>query len=222
MAEHTSERTSARAAVHGLVLGVVVLAIVGALAARLELATIDMPRSASAAPWLLTRAAGITGFVALALDVIVGLLVSTRTSGALFAKGAAVELHRWLSPLALGLVLGHVVLLLADGYIRFDAIDVLVPFASSYRPVAVGIGVLAAYLALVVHASFALRKRLGARTWRRLHYLSFVALVGAALHGVLAGSDSGNTWVRALYAVPLVAVSALLALRIGRAFSTRR
>ncbi|HEU4612044.1 MAG TPA: ferric reductase-like transmembrane domain-containing protein [Kofleriaceae bacterium] len=217
-----AEQTSARAAVHGLVVGIVVLAVAGALAARLGLAAIEVPRSASTAPWLFTRAAGITAFVALALDVIIGLLVSTRTSGALFAKGAAVELHRWLSPLALGLVLGHVGLLLADGYIRFDALDVLVPFASSYRPVAVGIGVVAAYLALVIHASFALRKRLGARTWRRLHYLSFVALIGAALHGVLAGSDSGNAWVRALYAVPLVVVTALLALRLGRAFSTRR
>lgn len=218
MADHTTPR----AAAHGLALGVAILAVAGALAARFGLASIEVPRSTSSAPWLLTRAAGITAFVALALDVTLGLLVSTRTAGALFAKGAAVEVHRWLSPLALALVLAHVLLLLVDGYIRFDAIDVLVPLVSSYRPVAVGIGVLAAYIALVVHASFSLRKRLGARTWRRLHYLSFVALIGAALHGVLAGSDSGVTWVRVLYAIPLVLVSVLASVRIRRAITTRR
>ncbi len=216
-----AERSLARATCQGLALAMIVLAVAGALAGRLGLATIAVPRSDSAAPWLLTRATGITAFVALALDVAIGLLVSTRTSHALFAKGVAVELHRWLSPLTLALVLGHVVLLLADGYIRFDAIDMLVPFASSYRPVAVGIGVIAAYGALVVHASFAMRKRLGTRTWRRLHYLSFVALVGAALHGVLAGSDTGMTWIQVLYAAPLVAVTALVALRVVRAVRTR-
>src|SRR5690606_25038441 len=116
-----------------------------------------------------------------------------------FGKGVAVELHRWISPVTLALVLGHGVLLLADGYIRFDALDVLVPFASSYRPVAVGLGVLAAYLTLVVHASFSFRKRIGAAMWRRLHYFSFVALVGSALHALLAGTDSASWFVRSLY-----------------------
>jgi predicted ferric reductase len=159
---------------------------------------------------------GLTAFVALALDVILGLLLSTRMANRLFAKGVAVELHRWLSPLVLALALGHGLLLLADGYIRFDALAVLVPFASPYRPLAVGLGVIAGYLAVVVHASFALRKTIGARTWRRLHYLSFVALIGAAAHALLAGSDVGSVWVRSLYAVPLAIAVGLAAMRIAR------
>ena len=151
--------------------------------------------------------------------MILGLVLSTRLANRVLAKGAGAELHRWLSPLALALVLGHAAILLADGYIRFDVLDVLVPFASPYRPVAVGIGVLAAYLALVVHASFALRKRIGTRTWRRLHYLSFVALAGAALHAILAGTDTAA--LRAFYAVPLAAVVALIVYRIVAAARAR-
>lgn len=205
-----------RDALRGILIGLVVLAVAGALASRFGIANIEVPRAASTAPWLLSRISGLTAFVALSLDVILGLLVSTRTANRLFGKGVAVELHRWISPVTLALVLGHGVLLLADGYIRFDALDVLVPFTSSYRPVAVGLGVLAAYLALVVHASFAFRRRIGPAMWRRLHYLSFVALVGSALHALLAGTDSASWFVRGVYAVPLAIVGVLLAVRLAR------
>lgn len=215
MADAPAARPVLRDTLRGLGLGLAVLLVAGALASRLGPATVDIPRASGTAPWLLSRASGLAAFVALSLDVIVGLLVSTRTAGRIFAKGVAVELHRWLSPLALALVLGHAALLLADGYIRFDALDVLVPFVAPYRPFAVGIGVLAAYLAVVVHASFAFRKRIGAAMWRRLHYLSFVALAGAAAHAVLAGTDTG-LWVRALYAVPLATVLALVGYRVVR------
>lgn len=205
-----------RDALRGILIGLVVIAVAGALASRLGIATVDVPRAETTAPWLLSRISGLTAFVALSLDVILGLLVSTRAANHLFGKGVAVELHRWISPITLALVLGHGVLLLADGYIRFDALDVLVPFASSYRPVAVGLGVLAAYLALVVHASFSFRKRIGPAMWRRLHYLSFVALAGSALHALLAGTDSASWFVRGLYAVPLAIVAVLLVVRIAR------
>ena len=203
-----------RDALRGLVIGLVLLAVAGAFASRLGVAHVAVPRVETTAPWLLSRVTGVTAFVALSLDVILGLLVSTRAASHLFAKGVAIDLHRWLSPLALALVLAHVVLLLADGYVRFDVLDVLVPFASPYRPVAVGIGVLAAYVAFVVHASFAFRKRIGSTWWRRLHYLSFLALVGSALHAVLAGSDASSWLVRVAYAVPLAIVVALVGYRI--------
>jgi len=195
-----------RELIRGLAIGLVLLALAGVL-----------PRSGGTAPWLLSRVSGLTAFVALALDASFGLLVSAKLANRVLAKGAGVELHRWLSPLALALVLAHVVLLLADGYVRFDAVDVLVPFASGYRPIAVGIGVIGAYIAFVVHASFGLRRRLGARTWRRLHYLSFVAVAAAAAHGLLAGTDAARPWVIAMFAVPLAAVVALAGVRLVRA-----
>jgi predicted ferric reductase len=203
-----------RDALRGIAIGLVLLAVGGALAARYGVASIHVQRCSGTAAWLISRVAGLTAFLAVSLDVILGLLVSTRALDQLFAKGVAVELHRWLSPVALALVLAHGVLLLADGYIRFDALAVLVPFASPYRPVAVAIGVVAAYLALVVHVSFALRKRIGVKTWRRLHHLSFVALIGAAAHGLLAGSDSGTVWL--VYAVPLAITLALVLSRLKR------
>jgi predicted ferric reductase len=100
-------------------------------------------------------------------------------------RALSVEVHRWLSSVALALVGVHVLVLTLDEFVRFDLLDVLVPFLSSYRRLAVGLGVLAGYGALAVHASFGLRRRLGPKAWRRLHYLSFALFVAVASVGLL-------------------------------------
>jgi sulfoxide reductase heme-binding subunit YedZ len=204
------------ALVRGVLLGVALLAVAGAVLARAGWLTIAVPRLDGPAPWQLARATGFTAFVALGLDVTLGLLMSTRLGDRWLARAQSVELHRWLSPIALALVLGHAAILLADGFVRFDALDLLVPFVAPYRPIAVGLGVIAMYVALVVHVSFALRKRLGTRTWRRLHYLSFVAFAAAALHAILAGSDAARPWALAVIGAPVAAVVVLVVQRLRR------
>ncbi len=208
-----------RDVVRGVVIGALLLALLGAIASRGGWLDVAVPRPAGMGAWFAARATGFTAFGALALDVILGLAMSTRAGDRWVPRAHALDLHGWLSPVALALVCGHAFALLADRYIRFDVVDVLVPFAAPYRPVAVGIGVLAGYVAIVVHASFAFRKRIGTKTWRRLHYLSFVAFAGAAVHGIAAGSDTTRPWAIAVYAVPLAAVVALVGLRVrtGRA-----
>lgn len=198
----------------GVALGAVALALLGAIAGRAGWAELAVPRPDSTAPWLVVRATGFTAFVALALEVTVGLLVSTRAIDRWLPRGQTIAIHGWLSPIALALVLGHAALLLADGYLRFDLVDVVVPFAAPYRRLALGAGITAGYLALVVHASFALRRRLGTVTWRRLHYLSFAGFVAATLHGIAAGSDSGRPWAIAVYATAVAGVAALVAQRV--------
>lgn len=203
-----------RELLRGVLIGTALLLVAGAIASRAGWIDVAAPRASGTGAWLVARASGFAAFIALSFDVIVGLVVSTRAGGRRLSRGQLIELHSWLSPLALALVVGHALVLLADGYIRFDALDVLIPFVAPYRAVAVGLGVFAAYLALVVHASFALRRRLGTAWWRRLHYLSFAAFTAAALHGIAAGTDSGQPWAIALYATPLVVVAALVGRRV--------
>ncbi len=206
----------------GVVLGLVLLALLGAIASRAGWVEISIPRPEGTGPWMLSRATGIAAFIALSLDVILGLFMSTRTGDRWLPRAHTIDLHRWLSPIALALVAGHGLVLLADSYIKFDLLDLLIPFASPFRPFAVGLGVIAAYLTLVVHASFALRRRLGTKTWRRVHYLSFVAFIATTLHAVWAGTDSTHPWIVAVYAIPLVAVGALVAYRVMARFVPHR
>jgi len=67
-----------REVVRGVVVGVVVLALLGAIASRTGVIATDVPRPDGSGAWLLSRVTGMTAFIALSLDVIVGLLVSSR------------------------------------------------------------------------------------------------------------------------------------------------
>lgn len=208
-----------RSALKGVLVGLLVLALLGAIATRLGWIAASPPRPPGTGAWMLARATGLLAYVGLGIDVIVGLLVSTRRGERLVPRGQLVDVHGWLSPVALALVLAHGGVLLADSYVRFDVIDVLVPFASSRWPLAIGIGVLGGYLALVVHLSFGLRKRIGTAAWRRIHYLSFVAFVLVTVHAISVGTDRGHPWFVLVYATILLVVSTLLGLRLRR---TRR
>lgn len=208
-----------RDAVKGIFVGVFLLALFGAIATRFGWIVASPPRPPGTGAWMFSRATGLLAYVALSLDVIVGLLVSTRSADRLVARGQLVDLHGWLSPVALVLVLAHGGVLLADSYVRFDIIDVFVPFASTRWPLTIGIGAAAGYLLLVVHVSFGLRKRIGAAMWRRLHYLSFVALVLATFHAIAVGTDRANPWIAAIYVVSVVVVVSLVGIRIKRAIA---
>jgi predicted ferric reductase len=83
----------------------------------------------------------------------------------------------------------HVVALLLDPTLHFSALSALVPFAAPWKPGAVALGVVAGWLSLALAASFRMRKWIGQKGWRRLHYASFAAFVLALGHALLVGSD---------------------------------
>jgi predicted ferric reductase len=207
-----------RSALKGVFVGVVVVALFGAIATRLGWIVASPPRPQGTGAWMLSRATGLLAYMVLSIDVVVGLLVSTRSADRLVQRGQLVDVHGWLSPLALAFVLVHGGVLLADRYVQFDAIDVFVPFASNRWPIAIGIGVFAGYLLLVVHLSFGLRKRIGTAMWRRIHYLSFVAFALVTVHAIAAGTDRRTLWFAAVYAAAALATSTLVGVRIMRRY----
>jgi hypothetical protein len=102
----------------------------------------------------------------LTLDVVFGLFVSTGAADRFIPRASIVDVHRWLSTVALTMTGVHALALLGDRVVRFDVLDVLIPFLSSYRAFAIALGVVAACGAVLVHASFSWRRRIGGKTWR--------------------------------------------------------
>jgi hypothetical protein len=96
--------------------------------------------------------------------------------------------------------------MLPDPYARFSVVDLLVPFASSYRTGALALGILSLYGLALVTASFYVSKLIGQKTWRLMHYSTFLLFVGAAAHGIWAGTDSGRLAVQAFYLAAGVSV----------------
>lgn len=165
-------------------------------------------------PWAVSRASGIAGFVVLSLAMVMGLLVSTKAGDGLLSRPFAFEMHQFLSVLSLALIAVHAGSLLFDGFLRFTSLSLVVPFIAPYRPLAVGLGVVAGWLAAITAASFWMRSRIGQKRWRTLHHVTFLAYAAALWHGISAGSDTQLAPVYWTYVVSVAAVSSLLVLRI--------
>jgi methionine sulfoxide reductase heme-binding subunit len=164
--------------------------------------------------WLLARSSGLTAYVLLTLSVLAGLAVKARPFGKAVRPSAQMDTHRVLALLGLGMVALHGIALVLDQTVRIPVWALFVPFATAYRPVAVGLGVLTAELMLLVYASFSLRRRIGARNWRRLHYATFALFAGATVHGLTAGTDATQPWAFGLYLGATGAVAAATTWRV--------
>jgi sulfoxide reductase heme-binding subunit YedZ len=162
--------------------------------------------------WLLARTSGFAAYLLLTASVLAGLVLKSRPFRSL--KPAAVaDTHRFLALTALGALAIHGLSLVLDATVHMPILGLLVPGLSPYRPVAVGIGVLAAELMAVVYASFSLRKRIGTRNWRRLHWATYAIFAGATVHGLMSGTDAGHPWAFGIYLGAVGAVAAATAWR---------
>jgi len=161
--------------------------------------------------WLLARASGLTAYVLLTGSVVAGLTVKAKPLGRRIKAAAATDTHRFLALLGLGAVVVHGLVLTLDQTIKMPLAGLLVPGQSPYRPLAVGVGVIAAELMILIYASFSLRRHIGVRNWRRLHYLTFGVFAAATVHGLAAGTDR---WAFGLYAGSVATVTALTTWRV--------
>jgi sulfoxide reductase heme-binding subunit YedZ len=155
--------------------------------------------------WLLARASGMTAYVLVTLSVLVGLVLKSRPFARL--KPATItNLHRTLALNAIGAIVAHGVALVLDTTVKVSPVALFVPGLIAYRPLATSIGVLAAELTIVVYASFSLRKRIGHKAWRALHWTTYGLFAMATIHGLGAGTDSSRPWAAVLYFGAVAAV----------------
>lgn len=167
----------------------------------------------AASAWYVLRAGGLVAYALLSLSSAVGLLLSGRVRPGRWPRFAVEDVHRFVSILAGAFVVLHVGGILVDTYVPFSPSEVFVPFGARYRPLATGLGTVAAELLLALAIANRLRDRLGHRLWRRLHYLAFAVWALATVHAVAVGSDRSSPWFLGVYALAVGAVFALAARR---------
>ncbi|MCL4393624.1 MAG: hypothetical protein M1482_02230 [Chloroflexi bacterium] len=174
------------------------------------------------AMWYVTRAAGLTAYLLLWLSTVWGLAVSSKIFDPVLHRYFTYDMHQFISLLAIGFVALHVAVLLADAYLPFSIAQIVLPFGAPYRPVWVGVGVIALYLTLLVSVTFYVRRWIGQKAFRVIHYLSFLAFAGAAAHGLMAGTDSPLWATQLMYAGTTLAVVFLLVYRVAISVLTPR
>lgn len=138
--------------------------------------------------WLVARAAGLVAFALLTISVVLGLALSTKLLGNRRGK-LLLGWHQTLMWTGLGMVVLHLAGLLLDPVLRFGFVAVLVPGAAPWRPLPVAAGIVTVWLMLVLAVSFHVRRRIGQRRWRLLHYASAIAFTLGLYHALNVGSD---------------------------------
>lgn len=174
------------------------------------------PNPANYPWWLASRSAGIVAFVLIASAVILGLALASRFSWPPGMKRKLVKVHQQIALAGLTAIGAHGVLLLGDSFLNPGITGITIPFTLSYRPAWTGLGILAGYLALVLGPTFYIRRRIGARRWRRIHQATVLVYVLAILHSLGSGTDGASLWFTAMVIGSAVPILALLLLRYGR------
>jgi predicted ferric reductase len=173
--------------------------------------------------WRLSRSSAMVAFWLLWLALALGLTITNRLARLWPGGPVAFDLHQHFSLLGLAFALFHALILTGDRYIGYSLAQALVPFASvDYRPIWVGLGQVGLYLLMVIAFSFYVRRWIGRRVWRALHFLSFALYALVLLHGLYAGTDSETLLAHALYWGSGVSLLLLAGWRIRTTLAERR
>jgi predicted ferric reductase len=168
-----------------------------------------------------TRALGVAAYVALAFSVAMGTFRALPRRPLPRHTWVVDELHQFVASLAVLLVVGHLAALLLDTSRHYTLVNLVFPVTEPGHLAAGRLGAVGLYAIAVTIVSSWLRRRLNYGFWRGLHYASFVAFVAVTLHGLLAGSDTGEPWMRAVYAASALVVVLLVAARLVEAVAGR-
>ena len=164
--------------------------------------------------WYLGRGTGVVALVCFTIGVVLGIAVRSGRPIAGLPRFGVHEIHRTASLLGTTLLGIHVSTLLFDPYAQLRLVDLVLPFAGSYRPLWLGLGTLALDLVVAIVVTSLLRERIGRRTWRAVHWATYAMWPVAFLHGLGTGSDAGSLWFRVLAVACALAVAGALAWRL--------
>ncbi len=173
----------------------------------------------SAPLWYVTRGTGITALILLSAVVVLGITTSVGWSSRGWPKFFSQALHRDLSLLCLALIAVHVLTTILDGFVPFGFLDAVVPFHPPSRALWQGLGALSFDLFLALGITSALRRRIGYRMWKTIHWIAYLCWPFAVFHGLGAGTD---TRLEPVLVIVAVCVSAVLVATEWRLAAWRR
>jgi predicted ferric reductase len=173
--------------------------------------------------WYAARSAGVVSLLLLTASLVLGMATSARLELRSGSRFLLQGLHRSISLLVVVFLFLHIATALLDPFAGLALRDALVPFVSAYRPLWLGLGVVAAELFVALMVTSLLRPRIRLGWWRLVHWASYACWPAALLHGIGTGSDSRSGWFFALNALcVLIAADAVIALRILKSWPSAK
>jgi sulfoxide reductase heme-binding subunit YedZ len=163
--------------------------------------------------WYTTRGAGAVSLVLLSAVVVLGLLARVRFEARGWPRFLSAAVHRDLALMTLVFLTLHIVTAVVDPFTHLG-LAALVPFGSYYRTFWLALGAIAFELLLAIVATSLLRRHIGARVWRGIHWLAYASWPLALVHGIGTGTDSAARWMLVIDVVCVAAVGVALIWRM--------
>ncbi len=164
--------------------------------------------------WYLARGTGVVALLLLTAAVVLGILDVRRFTARRWPRFVVDRLHRDVSLLVLAVLAVHILTSVLDSFAPITLLDAFVPLTSAYRPLWLGLGALAFDVLLAVAVTSMVRRRLGYRAWRAVHWLAYASWPIAVLHGLGTGSDVRQVWMLAITVACLTAVAIAVLARV--------
>lgn len=157
--------------------------------------------SLSPLSWYIARGSGFALYLLSWFLVVSGLGTSTKLLATTGNRSLMMSVHGYAFHLWYGLLAMHLLSIAVDPTTNFGLVQLLVPFTSGWREPWTGLGILAAQLGIITGASVTLRRVIGYRAWKALHWLSLPVFALGLFHGLLAGTDGSTLPAFVLYIV---------------------
>jgi sulfoxide reductase heme-binding subunit YedZ len=165
--------------------------------------------------WFASRGSGVVSLILLTAVTCLGLLSVGGWQRSGWPRFLTAELHGNLALMSVVFVAVHVTAAIIDPFTSLGISAATIPFASSYRPIWVGLGVISVYLFVAMIVTSLLRERIGRRAWRAVHWVAYAGWPLALAHGLGAGSDAFSAWLLPIEVACAVFVGLALAWRLN-------
>lgn len=148
--------------------------------------------------WEWIRVLGFVAYFYFTASIVFGLL--RKTPNVKKQKNLLYQLHQSAGWFGIVAVIAHMLLLILDRFEPYSIVELLIPFASDYKPLLSGLGTIAFYLFLIVMITSDLWiQKMKFPMWKKLHLIVLPAWIISFIHGVLIGTDTDNPIVQIIY-----------------------
>ena len=157
-----------------------------------------------------SAATGVISMALLTAVVVLGVLVNRQGRLPGLPRFTGLSLHRYLSLLAVGFLALHILTALAVPFADIRLAAAVIPFTSAREPVWLGLGAVSFDLVIALVVTSLLRRHIGRRTWRAVHWLAYLCWPTALAHSIGTGPGlrSGRLLDLAVACVAAVAAAA--------------
>jgi methionine sulfoxide reductase heme-binding subunit len=167
--------------------------------------------------WYASRATGIVALLLLTAVLVLGILVNRQGRLPGLPRFAVTDIHRNLSLLSVAFVAVHVLTAVLDTYVHIPLISAVVPFASGYERLWLGLGAVSLDIMAAMIVTSLLRGRMNRVLWRAVHVLAYASWPVAFAHSIGSSKDLQQGWLLDMAIGCAVIVAAAVVWRLAHA-----